>query len=117
MAVHDILLPLEKIAFRTRTKLHCTQRKYEVLITDNRIVLYAERGRLLKSCDVVSERLDTLYGIEYSEKGTIFKTAMMTLQGGNKLNIRGPVEEVKPLFNFIQSTISKIRSTEKKDIV
>ena len=117
MAVHDILLPLEKIAFRTRTKLHCTHRKYQVLITDNRIVLYAERGRLLKSCDVVSERLDTLYGIEYSEKGTIFKTAMMTLQGGNKLNIRGPVEEVKPLFNFIQSTISKIRSTEKKDIV
>ena len=45
-----------------------------MLITDNRIVLYAERGRLLKSCDVVSERLDTLYGIEYSEKGTIFKT-------------------------------------------
>jgi len=39
------------------------------------------------------------------------------LQGGNKLNIRGPVEEVKPLFNFIQSTISKIRSTEKKDFV
>ena len=44
-----------------------------MLITDNRIVLYAERGRLLKSCDVVSERLDTLYGIEYSEKRNYFQ--------------------------------------------
>lgn len=113
MALQDILLPLENIVFRTKTKLVYAQHKYEVLITESRIVLYAERGRILKSCDVVCERLDALFGVEYSEKGTIFKAARMTLQGGNKVEIRGPVEEVKPLFNFIQSTINTIRTTRK----
>ena len=111
MTIQDILLPLENIIFRTRTKLVYSQRKYEVLITESRIVLYAERGRILKSCDVICERLDALFGVEYSEKGTIFKAARMTLQGGNRVEIRGPVEEVKPLFNFIQSTINTFKAT------
>jgi hypothetical protein len=111
MTIQDILLPLENIIFRTRTKLVYSQRKYEVLITESRIVLYAERGRILKSCDVVCERLDALFGVEYSEKGTIFKAARMTLQGGNRVEIRGPVEEVKPLFNFIQSSINTFKTT------
>jgi hypothetical protein len=111
MAIQDILLPLENIIFRTRTKLVYAQGKYEVLVTESRIVLYAERGRILKSCDVVCERLDALFGVEYSERGSIFKAARMTLQGGNKVEIRGPVEEIKPLFNFIQSTINTFRTT------
>jgi hypothetical protein len=111
MAIQDILLPLENIIFRTRTKLIYSRRKYEVLITESRIVLYAERGLVLKSCDVVCERLDALFGAEYSEKGTIFKAAKMRLQGGNSLEMRGPVEEVKPLFNFVQSTINNFRTT------
>ena len=110
MTIQDILLPLENIVFRTRTKLVYAQRKYEVLITESRIVLYAERGLVLKTCDVVCERLDALFGVEYSERGTIFKAARMTLQGGNSVEIRGPVEEVKPLFNFIQLTINNLRT-------
>jgi hypothetical protein len=109
MTVQDILLPSENILFRTRTKLQCPQGKYEVLITERRLVLYAEKGRILKTCDVICERLDTLVGVEYSEKGFIFKIARITLQGGNRVELRGLVQEVKPLFDFVQSAISKIK--------
>jgi hypothetical protein len=115
MTVQDILLPLENILFRTRTKLLCPQGKFQVLITEQRLVLYAEKGKILKSCDVICERLDTLVGVEYSEKGIIFKIAKMTLQGGNKVELRGPVQEVKPLFNFIQSTLSTIKTSINKN--
>ena len=69
--------------FRTKTKLKCTEKKYNIIITNLRVLLYSERGRFFKSPDVISERLESIYGIEYNE-------------------------EVKPVFNFIQSIINKV---------
>jgi hypothetical protein len=116
MTIQDILLPLENVVFRTRTKLLSPKGKYEVLITERRLLLYAERGKILKSYNVVCERLDSLLGVEYSEKGAIFKNAKMTLQGGNKVELRGPVQEVKPLFDFVQSSINALKANRKRNI-
>ena len=107
LALKEILLPQENIMFRTKTKLKCTQKKYNIIITNLRILLYSERGRFFKSPDVISERLESIYGIEYNEKGILFKMSKISIQGGIKFEISGPVTEVKPVFNFIQSIVNR----------
>jgi hypothetical protein len=56
---------------------------------------------------VISERLESIYGIEYNEEGIFFKRSKIRIQGGMKFEISGPLSEVKPVFNFIQSIINK----------
>jgi hypothetical protein len=107
LALKEILLAQENIMFRTKTKLRCTHKKYNIIITNLRILLYSERGRFFKSPDVISERLESIYGIEYNEEGILFKTSKIRIQGGIKLEISGPISEVKPVFNFIQSIVNR----------
>jgi hypothetical protein len=108
LALKEILLPQENIMFRTKTKLKCTEKKYNIIITNLRVLLYSERGRFFKSPDVISERLESIYGIEYNEEGIFFKTSKIRIQGGIRFEISGPLSEVKPVFNFIQSIINKV---------
>ena len=54
------------------------------------------------------ERLESIYGIEYNEEGIFFKTSKIRIQGGIRFEISGPLSEVKPVFNFIQSIINKV---------
>jgi hypothetical protein len=107
LTLKEILLPQENIMFRTKTKLICTHKKYNIIITNFRILLYSERGRFFKSPDVISERLESIYGIEYNEEGILFKSSKIRIQGGIKFEISGPISEVKPVFNFIQSIVNR----------
>jgi hypothetical protein len=107
LALKEILLPQENIMFRTKTKLKCTEKKYNIIITNFRVLLYSERGRIFKSPDVISERLESIYGIEYNEEGIFFKTSKIRIQGGIRFEISGPLSEVKPVFNFIQTIINR----------
>jgi len=107
LALKEILLPQENIMFRTKTKLKCTHKKYNIIITNLRILLYSERGRVFKSPDVISERLESIYGIEYNQDGIIFRRSKIRIQGGIKFEISGPNSEVKPVFNFIQSIVNR----------
>ena len=111
LALKEILLPQENIMFRTKTKLKCTEKKYNIIITNFRVLLYSERGRIFKSPDVISERLESIYGIEYNEEGIFFKTSKIRIQGGIRFEISGPLSEVKPVFNFIQSIINRADNT------
>jgi hypothetical protein len=106
LALKEILLPQENIMFRTKTNLRCAHKKYNIIITNLRILLYSERGRFFKSPDVISERLESIYGMEYNEEGILFKRSKIRIQGGIKLEISGPISEVKPVFNFIQSIVN-----------
>ena len=105
MALQDFLLPLENIKFQSMTLIRYANKKYKVIITDKRLILYARRGHFLKSDDIISERLDSLSGLEYSEKGIIFREAKISLQGTTSIDIRGPVSELKPLFHTMESLI------------
>jgi hypothetical protein len=111
LALKEILLPQENIMFRTKTKLKCTEKKYNIIITNFRVLLYSERGRIFKSPDVISERLESIYGIEYNEEVIIFKTCKIRIHGGIRFEISGPLSEVKPVFNFIQTIINRTDNT------
>lgn len=106
MTLQDYLLPLENIKFYSKSSIIYGDKRYNVLITDKRLILFAQRGHILRSDDVVSERLDRLQGIEYSEKGLLFKTAKISVQGSSKMEIRGSPSELKPLFQSIQSIVN-----------
>ena len=41
LALKEILLPQENIMFRTKTKLKCTEKKYNIIITNFRVLLYS----------------------------------------------------------------------------
>ena len=68
MPLQDYLLPLENVKFYSKTSVLYGSKRYNVLITDKRLILFAQRGYILRSDDIVSERLDRLQGLEYSEK-------------------------------------------------
>jgi hypothetical protein len=103
MPLQDYLLPLENIKFYSKTSVLYGGKRYNVLVTDKRLILFAQRGHILRSDDIVSERLDRLQGLEYSEKGLLFKRGKVCVQGISKMEMRGPPSEMKPLFQSIQS--------------
>ena len=106
MPLQDFLLPLENVKFYSNSLVRYADKKYRVVITDKRIILFAQRGYLLRSDDIVSERLDRLQGLEYSEKGLIFRIAKISVQGTTRIDIFGPTSELKPLFHNMQSLIN-----------
>ena len=106
MPLQDYLLPLENIKFYSKSSVTYGDKRYNVLVTDKRLILFAQRGHILRSDDIVSERLDRLQGVEYSEKGLLFKTAKISVQGASKMEMRGSPSEIKPLFQSIHSIVN-----------
>ena len=109
MPLQDFLLPLENVKFRSESTVRYGAKKYQVLITDRRIILFAQRGHILRSDDIVSERIDRLHGLEYSERGLMFRMAKISVQGTTRIDIHGPSSELKPMFQAMQSLINSER--------
>ena len=106
MPLQDYLLPLENIKFHSKTWVRYGGKRYNVLVTDKRLILFAQRGYILRSDDIVSERLDRLQALEYSERGLLIRRGKISVQGISKMEIRGSPSEMKPLFQNIQSVAS-----------
>ena len=104
MVLDDFLLPAENIRFSSQDEIvEYGDKKYTVLVTDKRLILYARRGTLFKSDDIVSERLDSLHGLKYLERGALFRSAAISIQGSVKLEIRGSPSNLKPLYHSLQA--------------
>jgi len=114
MGIQDVLQPMETVKFRTRTRLSCSKKFYSVFVTSNRIILYANKGRILKSRDIISERLESIHGVEYREKGFVFKKSKIIIQGGISLEINGFTDEIRPLFEFMQNVISNAPRNDRQ---
>lgn len=106
LPLQDYLLPLENVKFSSKTSVRYGGKNYNVLVTDRRLILFAQRGHFLRSDDVVSERLDRIQGVEYSEKGLLSRTARILIQGISKIEVQGSPSELKALFQNIQSVVN-----------
>nr|WP_238565057.1 hypothetical protein [Thermococcus litoralis] len=73
MALEDYLMPNEEIRFQSNTYVGYGDKLYQVILTDKRLILYAKRGLLFKSDDVVSWKLEEIQGLKYNEQGIIGK--------------------------------------------
>jgi hypothetical protein len=73
-------------------------KKYHVILTDRRLLLYAQRGVLFKNDDVITQRLDELQGIKYSEEGIIDKKGSISIEGKTRMKLEGSAKEMKALY-------------------
>jgi hypothetical protein len=106
MVLDDFLLPAEDVRFSSKDEIaEYGDKKYKVLITDKRLILYARRGLLVRSDDIVSERLDSLHELKYLERGLIFRSAAISIQASVKLEIRGSSSALKPLYHSLQAVV------------
>ncbi len=107
MPLSDYLVPEEQIKFICKRDIEYANKKYFLAITNKRILLYKERGILNKSEDIVCEKLERLGGLEYKEKrGLLFSLAKISITGGIKIDIKGPSEEVKSMFQVLEGLIN-----------
>lgn len=92
-------MPGEQVKFQSSTSVHHGNKPYQVIITDRRIVLYARRGALFKSDDVVTQKFDDLQGIKYAEQGIIGKKGIIKIQTlKTEMDLWGSASEVKALY-------------------
>ena len=98
MPLHDYLMPGEETKFQSTGGVRYGVKKYQVILTDRRLLLYAERGLLFKKDDIISQKLDQLQGIKYSEKGIIDKRGVIQVESKTKMDLEGPAEEMKALY-------------------
>ncbi len=107
MPLRDYLVPEEQIKFICKRDIEYANKKYFLVITNKRILLYKERGILNKSEDIICEKLERLGGLEYKEKrGLLFDLAKISITGGMKIDIKGPSEEVKSMFHVLECLIN-----------
>jgi hypothetical protein len=92
-------MPGEEIRFQSSRSVRYGNKRYQVILSDRRILLFAERGMLFKNDDVVTQKLDDLQGVKYSEQGVIGKKGIIRVQGfKTELDLTGPAEEIKTLY-------------------
>ncbi len=99
MPLEDYLMPAEQIRFQSSFRVHYGDKTYQVIVTERRILLYAERGIVFKRDDVVTQKLDELQEIKYQERGIVSKRGLIKIQSlKTEMDLWGPAGEVKTLY-------------------
>lgn len=99
MTLRDYLMPGEEIRFHSAHPVRFGAKSYHVILSDRRILLFARRGALFKNDDIVSQKLDELQGVKYSERGIIGKRGTIRVQGHKtEMDLTGPALEIKTLY-------------------
>jgi hypothetical protein len=106
MPLKDFLLPAENVKFASEEDVEFAEKRYNVYVTDRRLILYARRGLVMRSDDIVSERLEYIHGVKYKEGGFPFRSGTISVIGTSQLDIRGPAARMKPLFQSLQSVVN-----------
>ena len=102
MPLSDFLAPNENVKFESMQRIQSAGKPYQVIVTDKRLILYARRGLLFKSDNVITETLADLHGIKYAEKGIIGKKGILTIQAKDSFHIlEGKPAEAKALYQSL----------------
>ena len=92
-------MPGEEIRFHSSHHVRYGNKRYQVLLSDRRILLFAQRGALFKNDDVVSQKLEELEGVKYSERGIIDKKGTIHVQSFKaEMDLSGTANEIKALY-------------------
>jgi len=99
LPLEDYLMPSEQVKFQSNSHVHYGGKTYQVVLTDRRIVLYARRGALMKSDDVVTQNLEGLQAVKYREEGLIDKKGIIKVQSlKTEMDLSGPAKEMKAMY-------------------
>ena len=107
MTLADFLLPAENIQLMSDEPVTFGEKRYRVIVTDMRLILYSRRGLLLKSDDIISKKLGSISSLQYSEKGFLFGKATISIIADSKLDLHGRPAGMKPLYQLLQTAIKR----------
>ena len=102
----DYLLPNENIRFQSDFDIEYGEKKYEVILTDMRLILFARRGLVFKNDDVISDAISEIQGIKYKEQGRLFKKAFIEVQGRSKIILEGKKDSILRLYQRLLPFLS-----------
>ena len=106
MPLEDYLMPAEEIKFSGSGLVNYGGRQYQLILTNKRILLYARRGMISKSDDVVSVKLTELHDIKYKESGLIGKKGDIHLQTDKTImDLYGPAMEIKAVYQQVMQFV------------
>jgi len=91
-------MPGEETKFHSTGGVRYGVKNYHVILTDRRLLLYAQRGLLVKNDDVISQKLDDLQGVKYSEEGIIDRKGIIRIEGKTRMDLKGSAREMKALY-------------------
>ncbi len=92
-------MPGEEVRFQSSRAVRYGNKAYRVILSDRRILLFAQRGMLFKNDDVVSEKLTDLQGVKYTEQGIINRRGTIRVQSHRtEMDLSGPASEIKALY-------------------
>lgn len=101
MPVDDFLMPGEEIKYHSSANLEYGGKSYELVVTDKRLLLYNQRGKLFKKDDLVSQKVEEVQNIKYKEKGMLKKTGILEIQAKTKFDLSGSASAVKTIYHQI----------------
>jgi hypothetical protein len=112
VVLSDFLYPGEKIIFQSG-KIESLNDQFSFYITDQRILLYRQRGVLFKKDRIIAERLDDIRTMNYSEEGTLRKKGILCIETYSKKMepIVGRVLDIKAIWQEMQKYIRKDPAT------
>ena len=99
MPLSDFLMPGEEIKFLSSRHVKYGTKRYQLVLSDRRILLYARRGMMFKNDDVVTQKLEDLQGVKYTEQGMIDKRGIIKVQTHKtEMDLSGPAADMKALY-------------------
>lgn len=107
MTLSDFILPGENIQLMSDEDVTLGEKRYRVIVTDMRLILYSRRGLLFRSDDIISKKLGSIGSLQYSEKGLLFSKATISIIADTKMELHGRPESMKVLYQLLQTAIKR----------
>ncbi|WP_188423064.1 hypothetical protein [Haloferax sulfurifontis] len=105
MALSDHIMPSEEVQFSTDETFKYGGDEYHVYVTNDRFILYMERGLVRSKDDVQSWNLENIEKTDFEERGTVRKKGVLRLEMSNNraIDLKGGAEDTKTVYqNMMQ---------------
>lgn len=106
MPLEDYLMPNENIRYQSDFDVSYAGKLYTVVLTDIRLILYARKGLIFKSDDVVTEAIRDVQGIKYKETGMFIKSSFLEISSASKMVLTGNQVSIKTLYQRLLPFLS-----------
>ena len=106
MPLEDYLMPNENIRYQSDFDISYAGKPYTVVLTDIRLILYARKGLIFKSDDVVTEAIRDVQGIKYKETGMFIKNSYLEISSASKMVLMGNQTSIKTLYQRLLPFLS-----------
>ena len=108
LVLKDFLLPNEAIRYRSPSKIRYLGDKFYFCITNQRILVYRRRGKVLKKDRIIAERLEAIKNLSYNERGLVRKKGFLSVQTESKrMFFEGKIPDIKSIWQELQKYIKK----------